>query len=178
MDTHLKELIDLLERCAGPDRELDLSIHIALNPGGDAARVTAAHPRGLNSRDGLAWELSTNCVLYENWSNNRCWSNGGYPVPAVTESIDAAMALVPEGAGLRIDRYWTTTAQSAVWSALISTGGVPNNPRRVFEHYDGPNAAIAVSIAALKAHSVRDPGDSTKERALLLSKSPAEGGEM
>lgn len=30
----------------------------------------------------------------------------------------------------------------------------------------------------MTAHSVRDPGDSTKESALLLSKSPAEGGEM
>ena len=28
MDTHLKELIDLLERCAGPDRELDASINL------------------------------------------------------------------------------------------------------------------------------------------------------
>ena len=133
----LSHLIDLLERCAGPDRELDASINL---------------------------EVFSQIALPD--------------APQYTSSIDAAMALVPEGAGLRIDRYWTTTAQSAVWSALISTGGVPNNPRRVFEHYDGPNAAMAVSIAALKAHSVRDPGDSTKERALLLSKSPAEGGEM
>jgi len=40
-----------------------------------------------------------------------------------------------------------------------------------------PLLAIANLRAALKAHSVRDPSDSTKESALLLSKSPAEGGE-
>lgn len=99
----LSDLIERLEKATGPDRELDLSIHIALNPEGDVARITAAHPRGFNSRDGLAWELSTNCVLYENWSSNRCWSNGGYPVPAVTSSIDAAMTLVPEGRATRAE---------------------------------------------------------------------------
>jgi len=153
----LSHLIERLERCAGPDRELDRDILTVV--------------RGLRVIDGYLIEM-------DGWyySLDGDEKNPAYPSP--TQSIDAAMALVPEGAGLRIDRYWTTTAQSAVWSALISTGGVPNNPRRVFEHYDGPNAAIAVSIAALKAHSVRDPGDSTKERALLLSKSPAEGGEM
>lgn len=35
----------------------------------------------------------------------------------------------------------------------------------------------ALNPPPLKSHSVTDPSDSTKERALLLSKSPAEGGE-
>ena len=138
----LSHLIDLLERCAGPDRELDLSIHIALNPGGDVARVTAAHPRGLNSRDGLAWELSTNCVLYENWSNNRCWSNGGYPVPAVTESIDAAMTLVPDG----MEKDFTD-----LYGIARVSVGINANPGPFYGTHEGGSLAIALCIAALKA---------------------------
>lgn len=133
----------------GPDRELDLSIHIALNPDGNVARITSAHPRGLNSRDGLAWELSTNCVLYENWSNNRCWSNGGYPVPAVTESIDAAMTLVPEGWRVQLFQH-----RGGRWIARLvrDRGYLVIAP---FENEDGiegaVNAALALCIAALKA---------------------------
>lgn len=150
----LSGLIERLEKATGPDRELDLSIHIALNPEGDVARITAAHPRGFNSRDGLAWELSTNCVLYENWSSNRCWSNGGYPVPAVTSSIDAAMTLVPQSDDptwhWRIVEFqeWNKGNSYWFWRARIS--GWPNM-RPVYECGEHPIPAIALCIAALKA---------------------------
>lgn len=128
----------------GPDRELDLSIHIALNPGGDVARVTAAHPRGLNSRDGLAWELSTNCVLYENWSNNRCWSNGGYPVPAVTESIDAAMTLVPK----RWSRHLSEDDKN-IWWVELRRGHATSYDSVIITK--NQSLAIALCLASLKA---------------------------
>lgn len=41
-----------------------------------------------------------------------------------------------------------------------------------------PQIPEIIGRAIMKAHSVAESGDSTKERALLLSKSPDEGGEM
>ena len=147
MDTHLKELIGRLERCAEPDRELDLAIHIALNPDGDVARMTNTHPRGLHIPDGLAWELGTNCIIYENWSNGQCWSNGGYSVPSVTSSIDAAMSLVPEGWNRRAsetDKHWW-------WAELRE--GYETSYNRV-EIGQSPSLPVSICIAALKARSL------------------------
>ena len=71
--------------------------------------------------------------------------------PEFTRSIDAAMQLVPEGVGLHFDRYWIASVEDAVWSAHITTGGVPENPRRVFEVFDCMSAALALCSAALRA---------------------------
>lgn len=70
-----------------------------------------------------------------------------------TASIDSALTLVPENAGLHIDRYWVMPRPEAAWSATISTGGVPDNPRREFEGMDAYTPAIAICIAALKARA-------------------------
>jgi len=65
--------------------------------------------------------------------------------------LDAAMMLVPEGAGFYLNRYWIASADGPVWSCEICTGGIPSNPRRVFDDYDADHPAIAVASAALKA---------------------------
>lgn len=74
-----------------------------------------------------------------------------FQVPFVVGSIDAAMTLVPEGAGINIDRYWNR--EGARWKCEISTGGVPNNPRQVFDCWDARTAALAVCAAALRARA-------------------------
>lgn len=158
-------LIERLEKASGPDRELDLAIHIALNPDGDVARVTAAYPRGLHSHDGLAWELGTNCVLYENWSNNQCWSNGGYQVPAVTESIDAAMTLVPLGwcCGFENGGKFDRNPNSEAWCWPYNSDFEPDWQNGDEGYRSAPDAhrgvgtpAIALCIAALKARTLSE----------------------
>lgn len=74
-----------------------------------------------------------------------------YQVPFVVGLIDAAMTLVPEGAGINIDRYWN--GEGARWKCEISTGGVPNDPRQVFDCWDARTAALAICAAALRAQA-------------------------
>lgn len=71
MDTHLKELIDLLERCAGPDRALDALIAKAV--GAEHGPFERVHVE------------SRSYDFHEEIANR------------YTSSIDAAMTLVPEG---------------------------------------------------------------------------------
>jgi hypothetical protein len=63
------------------------------------------------------------------------------------------MALVPDGAGLNINRYWIAAVDGPVWSAEIATGGIPSDPRRVFDCYDALSPALAVTAAALRARA-------------------------
>lgn len=71
--------------------------------------------------------------------------------PRYTTSLDAAMTLVVEGAGICLDRYWIAEVDDPVWLASIQTGGIPGNPRQVFEVRDRPTPALAICAAALKA---------------------------
>lgn len=73
--------------------------------------------------------------------------------------LDAAMTLVPEGAGLSVQRYWIAAVDGPVWSAGISTGGIPSNPRKVFECYDAATAALAVTAASLRARITQEQMD-------------------
>jgi hypothetical protein len=68
--------------------------------------------------------------------------------PNFTRSLDAALTLVPETAGIEINRYWLTTRDGAVWSAQLRWG-----LRDSAASEDAPSAPLALCIAALKARS-------------------------
>lgn len=63
---------------------------------------------------------------------------------------DAALMLVMKGAGFYLNRYWIASADGPVWSCEICTGGIPSNPRRVFDAFDAAHPALAIAQAALK----------------------------
>lgn len=73
--------------------------------------------------------------------------------PDYLRSLDAAMSLVPEGLGLRIERYWIARRGGPVWSAEIARGGLPGSPRQVFECFDATTPALALTAAALRARA-------------------------
>lgn len=80
-----------------------------------------------------------------------------YRAPAYTASLDAALALVPEGVGINIERYWIAKSDGPVWSAEIATGGLPDKPRQVFDCYDAATPALAVTAVALRALASEQP---------------------
>lgn len=63
----------------------------------------------------------------------------------------AALMLVPDGAGLTIDRYWIANADGPVWSASVVQGGIPTDPRREAEAFNAATPALAICAASLRA---------------------------
>ncbi len=140
MDTHLKELIGRLERCAGPDRELDA--HIAASVGlpmtfcdfdagcyhGDCISPGCGKPLGLTD---------------ERRSYPADWRDDER-LPHYTSSIDAAISLVPRpmcwngGEVNEDDQPWAciTDSEGADYAATAAT------------------PILALCIAALKARSL------------------------
>lgn len=86
-----------VEAADGPDRELDLAIHLALDPDGRVARVIASGKRGLNQRLGQSWDIEARAVHYETWNEHSCFANGSIPVACYSASLDAALSIAPEG---------------------------------------------------------------------------------
>lgn len=97
----------------------------------------------------------------------------------------------PSAYGRRISPQYIHQAALAIgrsiWAAPASEPtmdrvayGVPSRVDRLrcLGNSVVPQIPEIIGRAIMKANSVREPSDSTKERALLLSKSPAEGGEM
>lgn len=130
MDTHLKELIGRLERCAGPDRELDKQIWIAVTPGATRKKtiIKAAHGQWPD------YELDeTRDATYK-----------FIVVPEFTSSLDAAISLVPRpmcwngGEVNEDDQPWAciTDSEGADYAATAAT------------------PILALCIAALKARSL------------------------
>ena len=132
-----EELIAALEAATGPSKQLNSAIHAEMRREGwtpeEWARTVA--------------ELDNPSIVN---------------VPAYTASIDAAVTLVPDGAGVELRRYWLTTGiadavcvalggseDGRVWSALIAWG----TDGQTAEAEDKPTGAIAICIAALRARA-------------------------
>lgn len=139
------DLIDRLDKCVGADREIDLAIHIAIYPHGDIAKVVK-HRRGLDHEEGMAWEIwHSGSVVFEQYRNGQCTYNGGYPLPAVTGSIDAAMTLLGD------DLYLIALHQlPKSWIAKV---GSKIDDRKTVE-VECATAPSAISSAALRARAV------------------------
>ena len=135
MDTNLEKLAERVER-AGPDRELDLAI----------AKVRRVNPVPAGATYDYALD-----------DGKHAWSAGmGMGVPAYTASLDAAMTLVPEGCGVKLDRYWIGRQEGPVWSAHLAFGGIPESPRRVHEAFDAETPPLALGAAVLRAAAKGD----------------------
>lgn len=148
----LRKLVAVIQQANLPDRNIDLAIYVTLWPASDMAEMTGRHPRGLEGREGYSWNINGGSVVYEKWTDDgRCPVNGGYPLPAYTASIDAAMTLVP-GA-----HEW-----------LIRNGKRADGDSRPYAHIwklgenqgsEGisPEPAIALCLAALRARALAMP---------------------
>lgn len=160
----MADLLALSKRCdeiGVANRELDLEIETAINPNGDVARIIRETRRGLDGKDGLAWELSTNCILYENHSSGRCFSNGGYSVPAYTESVDAALTLFPKGLDwVELNLMWDTIG---CWPSASVRWYPPGRSGKNWHGCvsKGATMALALCSAALEIRA--------REAALLVS---------
>lgn len=118
--TKAPELLKLAERigqATGPDREID-------------AAVARCFSNSVESDDGDFW-----------------WGSHDEPpqrVPAFTDSIDAAMTLVPEGIR-RVE--FGTYADGGCWAYVHTADDVVGNCG------DAPTEAAAITAAALRARS-------------------------
>jgi hypothetical protein len=149
MTNKISTLIERLEKATGPDRELDLSIHLAIDPDGKIAEIVRFR-RGFDGCEGMTWDICGGSVCFQKYDDTgRCNFNGGYPLPRYTESIDAALTLVPDG--------WTISLHSdciGKWFSEARKCGVGTHiawPSRC------TNGAIALCIPALKASEVDAP---------------------
>lgn len=139
--TYLLALADRVEKLTGPDREIDLAIHLAVHPDGDIARIVK-HPRGLDHQEGYQWEIRGASVVFEKrTADGRCPHNGGYPLPQVTASLDAAMTLKPS------EMCWNTgeVGEDDYPWACITDGDSKDYAAT------GATPALALTAAALRA---------------------------
>ncbi len=139
--TEIEKLAERIGAATGPDRELDAEIFHAIG-----APVPFQFANKLIA-------LEFNDVENAYFARVSDDMQVRYSPPHYTASLDAAMSLVPEGAGLNISRYWIASNKGPVWSAEIAQGGVPDNPRRVSDCYDTPTPALALCAAALRARA-------------------------
>lgn len=152
--TDLASLIERLERATGPDRELDLTIQVAIYPDGDIAKLMQFR-RGLDGKIGMAWDIwgnSGSVVFEKRDAHGNCYFNGGYPLPNYTSSIDAAMTLVPDGCSIVLNIFDVATKPERIHTARVHISSF-----RVRGEWspgvlaDSATPAIALCIAALRA---------------------------
>lgn len=149
--TDLLALADRVEKLTGVDREVDLAIHLALHPDGDIARIVK-YPRGLDHQEGYQWNIWGKSVVFEQrTADGRCPHNGGYPLPAVTASLDAAMTLKPKGF------TWAggdLSEDNTPWACVTS-----NESGDDFTSMSAATVALALTAACLRARASTDKGE-------------------
>lgn len=116
----MTDIIDRLHNANGSDRDLDLAIYQLLWPESDLSKMTKQARRGLDSQDGYAWTINGASVIYEKWVDGRCPHNGGYPLPAYTGSVDAALTLAEGIRGLSLHTRSNPDMGGRDW--LVSAG--------------------------------------------------------
>jgi hypothetical protein len=149
------ELFANLDRASEPSRELDLAIHQAVFPDSDLTKTTLVHRRGLDGMEGVSWDIHHGgSVVFEKYNadaakGGRCFYNGGYPLPAYTSSIDAALKLIRK-------HYLWQLKQGIECTAIVwwlekdwDDTGAPTA-------YSTTYPALALTKAALLARAVED----------------------
>lgn len=129
-------LIERLAAAQGPSRELDAEI----------AYFAIGEPRGNRYWQwrGMQPKDAANVTIADYWRAR---------APKFTESIDAALTLVPEGwALLRLDQYYDQNNPSMGWGAKLRCYERPETGLIIGERLGG-NPALALCIAALKARA-------------------------
>lgn len=155
----LLELADRVEKASGPDRDVDLAIHLALFPKGEIADLMR-YPRGFDGREGYAWDIQGACVLFEKrTADGRCPHNGGIPLPPFTASLDAAMTLVPEGYAADTQQHYRTKDYPSeyldrAWARLESFDGQFSSGGVI-----AVTLPLALAAAALRARAQQESSD-------------------
>ena len=122
----IDNLIRRLEKAIGPDRELDVAIVYALYP-----NIGQYQPQCVGD-DPIFW--------HEPYRKQ--------PAPRFTESVDAAMTLIPKGA------FWELNYSPTAFDRLdgrIFIAGVGSIDRGPSTGARSPSPAIALCIAAFKS---------------------------
>ena len=150
----MDDLIARLEKATGPDRELDAAINAAVLRGwpiefrNDRAWAFFHHADDDEARWHYMFEAeSATCAV-------------GYP--RCTASIDAALALLPDGMFWSIEQAGPyadgrpSNPRARLW-ALVQTDFGPGAGLR--QDVTGKTPAIAIAIAALKARKAGSEGE-------------------
>lgn len=117
------DLIEKLEKAAGPDRDLDRDVALAC---GWKRKPWVS---------GAVWEPPT-------WKPGKPRRSA---VPKFTASIDAALPLMPQG--------WHAILYTETRCAELYPTEIPKRPAGIQSRANGPRIAVAICIAALKARA-------------------------
>lgn len=140
-------LVEKLTEATGPSRELDAEIAVLANPrgfkfgSGDYLKIPTRHDE---VEPGHYWLVSRSGMSL-------------HGAPKFTESIDAALTLVPEGLSFELARYADEAAYVNLWSKADPI--TPFGRGKIRVKADGKTAAIALCIAVLKALRARKGGE-------------------
>lgn len=140
-------LLALAERCEkeGPSQELDRLIAPMIGWHRVKPRYTRGRHGAWISPQDFGGTNSDGSPILDSLHGTEMWRDP----PRFTSSVDAALTLVPEGAGINLGKYWISRGEA--WSAIIHTDGVPDDPARAFEAEDAQTPALALCAAALRA---------------------------
>lgn len=149
----LEELASRCEQADGPDRELDLAIHLALWPGSEIADLVKCH-RGFDGREGRTWEIGSSAVLYQiRLSESSCYGNGSYPLPTYTASLDAAISLLRDGYALeRISCWPDQHSDAVVLGTSLHRGQHWHSAKDGKWSAKAATPALALCAAAVRSH--------------------------
>lgn len=137
----LKTLIQRIEEAGGPDRELDLAIGLAIG-GWELGRYTAE-----------GWFAEAGGTMVRDHDGDIWPAHPGSLYPALTESIDAALALVERclpGQSLVIARG-RLTPEEPLWACQFFSF----DARKVTAETEHEQAPLAICLALLRA--LQDP---------------------
>lgn len=140
MSNDLTALLERVRNATGPDRRLNIYLHVLLNNDGRLGDYASVDEYA-NSAIQLGWNT-----------------------PAYTASVDAALALVERvlpGCGLAIDREPPAKGGAAAGAAVNGWIGEDGPDGRAWEHFDatGPTFPLAILTALLLALTSNQEGN-------------------
>lgn len=137
--TDYTHLLDRLTNATGADRELDVEIWLTVTDGSYRKKWNYTH-----SATGRVCEMDETRDKFGHL----------VLVPAYSESIDAAMSLVPEGRAIRREYLPSASWPHRVWIYRDAFMPLDDGSRRPML---GKTEALALCIAALKARASCEP---------------------
>lgn len=132
-------LIKRIESAQGADAELFWEAFNAAFPEPEPGCEPVWRPENPKQPIYHAWK--TRQVTFRSFVDAEAWEQ-------------AAITLVPDGAGMEVKRYWIASADGPVWYAMVTTPSTDPNVIvgcDYIEVWDKPSAAIALCAAALRA---------------------------
>lgn len=145
----MKELIERIESASGPDRELDAMIWASTVNGYIEGRSIWYNDKG--------W-VKTAVALGDGMVRERKRLGDPADAPAYSASIDAAVSLVPEGwrwmAGHREHPHARAYVENG--APAFAGFGSRRNPDQLWFEVTAATPALALCVASLRAHEVRN----------------------